>query len=179
LLAKRLASEAKAELDQALALDAENAEAYFQLGQLEHVHKRNAAGALPAYEKAVSLEPSNDEYRINLGAVLSELGQNDRAVDELTKVVEGNGAGRADAWIYLGGAHLNAKRYKQAEAALLKGLSIAPDVPLANGYLAWAYLGLKDTENFKKYGAKARSLGYADPNFLDRLKRVERGEPIR
>ncbi|MBN2371428.1 MAG: tetratricopeptide repeat protein [Vicinamibacteria bacterium] len=170
---------AGASLQKAVALDAANAEAHFYLGHIEHAHKRNANGALSAYEQAVSLEPGNDEYRINLGAVLSELGQNDRAVTELTRVVEGSGAQRADAWIYLGGAHLNAKRYKDAVAALEKGLALAPEVPLGNAYIAWAYLGLKDAANFKKYGAKARALGYKDKDFLSRLTGVERGEPIR
>jgi tetratricopeptide (TPR) repeat protein len=179
LLATNQVDAADAELQKAIALDAENADAHFQLGRLKHVNRRNAAGALPEYEQAVSLDPGNDEYRINLGAVLSELNQNDRAVTELTRVVEGSGAQRADAWIYLGGAHLNAKHYKEAAAALTQGLAIAPDVQLGNAYIAWAYLGLKDAENFKKYGAKALALGYKDPNFLERLKAVQRGEPIR
>jgi tetratricopeptide (TPR) repeat protein len=179
LLATNKTEAAKAEIEKAITLDAGNAEAHFQLGYIEHVHKGNAAGALPAYEQAVSLDPGNDEYRINLGAVLSALNQNDRAVTELTKVVEGSGASRADAWIYLGGAHLNAKRYKEAVAALEKGLTLAPDVQLGNAYIAWAYLGLKDAANFKKYGAKALSLGYKEPNFIERLNAVKRGEPIR
>ena len=45
--------------------------------------------------------------------------------------------------------------------------------------MAWSCLGLKDAANFKKYGAKARSLGYKDPTFLERLSKVEAGEAIK
>ena len=53
------------------------------------------------------------------------------------------------------------------------------DSALAQAYLGWSYFGLKDAESFKKYAGKARSLGWKDPQLLERLKRVESGEPIK
>jgi cellulose synthase operon protein C len=179
LIAKRDVPGATAELEKAVALAPENAEAHNQLGYLNHALKQSAATALPAYEKAVALDPANVEYRTNLGAVLSELQQLDRAQAELTQVTATPGYAKADAWIYLGGAYLGAKKYKEAVAALEKALAIAPEVQMTNAYMAWAYFALKDAANFKKYGAKARDLGYKDTRFLDNLKRVEAGEAIK
>ena len=118
---KRQADAALVELQKAVELDPKNAEAWFQIGFAYHVSKQNAAAAAPAYEKAVAADPGNPTYRTNLGAVLAETGQVDRAVAELTKVTTQPGYNRADAWIYLGGAHLGAKKYKEAIDALEQG----------------------------------------------------------
>jgi Tfp pilus assembly protein PilF len=179
LMAKRDTAGAAVELDKAIQLAPQSADAHYQLGYLNHVLKQNAAGALPAYEKAVELDPGNLDYRTNLGAVLAELGQLPRAEAELTKVTAAPGYAKPDAWIYLGGAYLGAKRYKDAVGALDKALALGPQVQMTNAYLAWSYFGLKDADNFKKYGAAARTLGYKDQRFLDNLKRVEAGEPIK
>jgi tetratricopeptide (TPR) repeat protein len=178
-IAKRQPDAALEELGKAIASEPGLAEAHFQLGYVQHVFKRNAQAALASYEKAVAADPVNIEYRTNLGAVLSETGQSARAVEELTKVVGSPGYNRAEGWIYLGGAQLAAQRYKEAIVALDKGAALAPESALAQAYLGWSYFGLKDAGNFKKYAGKARSLGWTDAQLLDRLKRVEAGEPIK
>lgn len=178
-IAKRQPDAAIQELGKAIESEPGLAEAHYQLGYVQHVLKRNASAALASYEKAVAADSGNIEYRTNLGAVLTETGQTARAVEELTKVVQSPGYNRPDGWIYLGGAQLAAQRYKDAIAALVKGAALAPDSALAQAYLGWSYFGLKDAENFKKYAGKARSLGWKDPQLLDRLKRVESGEPIK
>jgi superkiller protein 3 len=179
LILKRQADPALVELQKAVELDPKNAEAWYQIGYASHVLKQNAAAALPAYEKAVAADPGNVTYRTNLGAVLSETGQGDRAVEELTKVTATPGYNRAEAWIYLGGAQLGAKRYKEAIEALNKAVAVAPQAAIAEAYLAWSYFGLKDAAGFKEHGAKARTLGWKDAQLLDRLKRVEGGEVIK
>jgi len=63
--------------------------------------------------------------------------------------------------------------------ALEKALTIAPDSVDAEASLAWAYFGLKDTANFKKHAARAKSLGHKEPTLLQYLARVEAGEPIK
>jgi Tfp pilus assembly protein PilF len=178
-MAKRDVASASTELEKALAMAPDSGEAHFQLGYLNHVLKQDAKTALPEYEKAVALEPENTEYRTNLGAVLAELQQIERAETELGKVTATPGYQKPDAWIYLGGAYLNAKKYKEAVAALEKALALAPEVQMSNAYMAWAHFALKDAASFTKYGAKARSLGYKDARFLDNLTRVEAGEPIK
>lgn len=176
---KRDAAAAEADLVDALADAPDSAEAHDQLGYVRHALKQDANAALPEFEKAVALAPDNLEYRAHLGAVLSELQQFTRAETELLKVTADPGYTKADAWVYLGGAYLNAKKYDNAVAALQKALALAPQETMANAYIAWSYFGLKDAENFKKYGAKARSLGYKDPRFLQNLTRVEGGEAIK
>ncbi len=178
-LAQKKTDEAIAELHKALELDPKLAEAQFELGHVLHTLKGDAQGALPAYQAAVELEPANAEYRTSLGAVLSQLGQTDRAIEELTRVVESPGYNRPEAWIYLGGAYVNAKKYQDAIAALDKSLPMAPDVAQTHAYLAWAYFGLKDSENFVKHAGKAKSLGYNEKTLMDYYERVKGGEEIK
>jgi tetratricopeptide (TPR) repeat protein len=179
LIAKRQIDAALTELQKAVELDPALAEAHFQLGFLNQAFKGNPAAALGPYEKAVAAEPGNLEYRTNLGNVLAAVGQTDRGIAELTKVTQAPGYAKADAWTYLGGALLNAKRYKEAVPALEKAVSVAPDNELAYRYLAWTYFGLKDAEGFKKHGGRARALGTKDSQLLQYLGRVEKGEPIK
>jgi tetratricopeptide (TPR) repeat protein len=178
-IAKRQPDAAIEELTKAIEGDPKSAEAHFQLGFVQHAMKRNAAAALASYEKAVAADPGNVDYRTNLGAVLTEAGQSPRAIEELNKVVQAPGYARADGWIYLGGAYLAGKQYKDAIGALDKGAALAPENPLAAAYLGWSYFGLKDAVNFKKHAGKARSLGWKDPQLLERLTRVEAGEEIK
>lgn len=179
LIAKRQADAAIVELQKAVELDPKNAETWYQMGYASHVLKQNAAQALPAYEKAVAADPGNPIYRTNLGAVLAETGQADRAIDELTKVTSSPGYARAEAWIYLGGAQLGAKKYKEAIESLNKAVAVAPKSAIAEAYLGWCYFGLKDAAGFKEHAGKARTLGWTDAQLLDRLKRVEAGEAIK
>jgi tetratricopeptide (TPR) repeat protein len=179
LVAKRQADPALVELQKAVELDPANAEAQYQLGFVQHVMKGNAAGALGSYEKAVAADPANTTYRTNLGAVLSEVKQTDRAVAELKKVVETPGYSRPEAWIYLGQAHIAAKRFKEALEALNKAAEIAPNNAQVEAYLGWSYFGLMDAPNFKLHAGKAKALGYQEATLLAYLKRIEGGEAIK
>jgi tetratricopeptide (TPR) repeat protein len=179
LLAKRQVDAGVTELKKAVELDPKNAEAWYQIGYASYALKQDATGALPAFEKAVAADPSNVAYRTDLGAVLGDLGQTDRAVAELTKVTASPGYAKPDAWIYLGRANVIAKKYKEAIEPLNKAVSIAPKAAMAEAYLGWCYFGLKDAAGFKEHAGKARTLGWTDAQLLDRLKRVEAGEAIK
>jgi tetratricopeptide (TPR) repeat protein len=178
-IAKRQADPAVTELREAVKLDANNAEAQYQLGQALHRMKGDAVGAVSAFEKAAAASPGNVEYRTSLGAALLEAKQYDRAVAELTTVTKSPGYNKADAWLYLGAAHLEAKRYKDTIAALDKAAAIAPDNAQIERLMAWAYFGLKDAANFKAHGSKAKALGTKDATLLSHLARVEKGEEIK
>lgn len=177
-VAKRQIDAALAELQKAVELAPNAAEAQYQLGYVAHVLKGNAAAAVGPYEKAVAAEPGNVVYRTNLGAALTATGQHDRAVTELQKVTAA-APDRAEAWIYLGQAHLGAKRYKDALAPLEKATQLAPQSDAAWAYLGWTYFGLKDADNFKRAAGKAKSLGHKEPTLLQYLQRIEAGEPIK
>jgi tetratricopeptide (TPR) repeat protein len=178
-IARRDSAAALAELQKAVELDAKNAEAQYQLGYVQLFMKQNSAGALGPFEKAVALEPANVQYRTSLGAALSEANQLDRAVEELTKVVGSDGYKGWDAPFYLGAAQLKNKRYKEATAAFEQSLAVKADNAQAEGMLAWCYVGLKDTDNFKVHGAKAKKLGYKDPDLMNRLAQVEAGQKFK
>jgi tetratricopeptide (TPR) repeat protein len=127
----------------------------------------------------VAADPANNLYRTNLGAALIEAKQADRAVAELTKVVETPGYNKAEAWVYLGQAHIAAKRYKEGLAALDKAAAIAPNNAQVEALMGWAYFGLKDAPNFKLHAGKAKSLGHKEPTLLAYLTRIEAGEAIK
>ena len=162
-----------------MELDPANADAQYQLGYVQHMLKRDAAAAIPAYEKAVAADPGNVEYRTQYGAALAAANQSDKAVQELGKVTASPGYNKADAWIYLGQANLVGKKYKDAIAALDKAGTLAPNNVQIETFLAWSYFGLKDSKNFTDHARKARTLGQKDPTLLGYLDRVEKGEPIK
>jgi tetratricopeptide (TPR) repeat protein len=178
-IARRDADAALAELQKAVELDPKNAEAQYQLGYVYHVMKQNAAAAVGPYEKALAAEPGNTLFATSLGSAFTDAGQVDRAVEVLTKVTGSEGYSGWQAWFYLGAAQLKASRFKEAAAALEKAVAAKPDNAQAEGFLAWSYFGLKDAESFKVHGAKARKLGYKDPQLFDRLTKVEAGQPIK
>ena len=178
-IARRDAAAALTELQKAVELDPKNAEAQYQLGYVQHTMKQNAAGAVAPFEAAVAAQPGNLQFRTSLGAALMDAGQLDRAVTELTKVTSSDGYSGSQAWFYLGAAHLKASRFKEAIPALEKSLTAKPDNAQAEAFLAWSYFGLKDANGFKAHGAKAKTLGYKDPQLFDRLAKVESGQPIK
>jgi tetratricopeptide (TPR) repeat protein len=178
-IARRDADAALAELQKAVELDPGDAEAQYQLGYVHHVMKQSPAAAVDPYAKAVAAEPASTLFRTSLGSALVDAGQLDRAVEELTKVASDEGYAGSQAWFLLGAAHLKANRFKEAVPALEKSLERKPDDATAEGFLAWSYFGLKDAEGFKAHGAKARKLGFKDPQLLDRLAKVEAGQAIK
>ncbi len=178
-IARRDAAAALPALQKAVELDPGDADAQYQLGYVQHVMKQNAAAAVGPFEQAAALEPQNLLYRTSLGAALIDAGQLDRAVEELSKVTGAEGYTGWQAWFYLGTAQLKARRFKEAVAALQKATAANPDNAQAEAFLAWSYFGLKDAAGFKTHGAKARKLGYKDPQLFERLTKVEAGQAIK
>jgi tetratricopeptide (TPR) repeat protein len=173
---------AVAELNKAIELAPNSAEAYFQLGLIQHEAKKNPTAALASYEKATTLDPQNVEYRVRLGNLLAAQGQAARAVTELTKVVDGPGANNAEAWTYLGGAYLAAARYDDVITAVTKALALIPENDatrahrgMACAYMTWAYINKKDKENTIKYGHMARALGYTEAQLMKRVDELAAG----
>jgi tetratricopeptide (TPR) repeat protein len=178
LIANRQADAAIVELQKAVELAPTSAEANYQLGLAQHVQKQNAAGAVPALEKAVAADPGNGDYRVALGAALVDAKLYDRAVAELTPLTQ-TAPTRPEGWIYLGAAQLQAKRYKEAIAALDKAAALVPPSAQVEAFLAWSHFGLKDAAGFKLHGGKARALGHKEATLLQYLTRIEGGELIK
>jgi tetratricopeptide (TPR) repeat protein len=178
-MAKRLLDPAAAELETALGLDPKLAEAHFQKGYLLEVYKQSAAAAVPSLQQAVSLSPENPRYRTQLGVALLESKDFDKAVAELTKATLTPGYDRVDGFLSLGAAELGGKHYREAIPPLEKAAGLAPKNAQAEAYLAWCYFGLKDSDNFKLHGGRARTLGHTEPTLLSYLARIEKGEAIK
>jgi tetratricopeptide (TPR) repeat protein len=178
LIALRQNDAAIVELQKAVEIAPESAEAHYRLGLARHVQKGDPAAAVPSLEKAVAADPGNTDYRISLGAALVYAKQFDRAVAELTPLTL-SAPSRPGGWIYLGAAHLQAKRYKDAVAALEKAAGLIPPSAQVEAYLAWSHFGLKDAAAFKLHGGKARSLGHKEATLLQYLTRIEGGEAIK
>lgn len=81
--------------------------------------------ALPQYEAAVRLVPSNALYRSQLGMVLSMLGQNGRAETELTKSIEINDR-YAPAHYELAKIYFHSSRYELARQQLEESIRVNP-----------------------------------------------------
>jgi tetratricopeptide (TPR) repeat protein len=178
-MAKRLLDPAASELESALSLDPKLPDAHFQKGFFLEVYKQNPAGALPELQEAVTLSPENVRYRTQLGAALLETKDFDKAVAELTKATSTPGYSRPEGFMSLGAALLGGKHYKEAIPPLTKAAELAPKNAQVEAYLAWCYFGLKDADNFKLHGGKARALGHNEPTLLAYLGRIEKGEAIK
>ncbi len=177
-IARRDVAGALAELQKAVELDPGLAEAQYHLGYVYHAMKQDVGSAVGCFERAVELEPGNAVYRTSFGAALMDAGQLERAVAELGRVTSAADASPL-AWFYLGAAHLKGKKFKEAAAALEHSLAAKPGNAQAEAFLAWSYVGLKDTANFKLHGAKARALGWKDQDLLGRLAQVEAGQSFK
>ena len=175
----RQPDKAQPQLEKALELDPENAEALYRLGYMRLTLQNDFAGAVEPLEKASGLDASNLAYRLEYGRALKHVQRFDESVAELQKVTGSPGYARAEGWLYLGEAQLGLKNYAEAVNALDKAAEIAGEVAYVEAMLGWAYFGLKDAESFKRHAGKARDLGYAEPTLLGYLKRVEGGEAIK
>jgi tetratricopeptide (TPR) repeat protein len=86
---KRLFDKAEGFLMKAVeaAAGAAKARAKYALG-LTHEAKRNIAGAIAAYREAIALDPKLIDARRTLADALATIGEHERAVEELTKLLE-------------------------------------------------------------------------------------------
>jgi tetratricopeptide (TPR) repeat protein len=170
---------ALAELEKAVELAPQSAEAQYWLGYAWQVLKRNPASAVGPLEKAAAAEPGNATYATALGITLGAAQQLDRSVEVLAKATAMPGYQQVDGYAALGQAYVNLKRYKEAVPPLEKATSLDPKNGQAWATLGWAYFGLKDAAKFKEAAGNARSLGYKEPTLLSYLQRIEAGEAIK
>jgi tetratricopeptide (TPR) repeat protein len=178
-IARRDVPSAVAELTKAAQLEPKNAEAQYQLGYTLLRLKGDAATAVAPLQQAATLEPGNTKYAESLGAALVAAQQSGPAIELLTKLTAQPDYKKADGFLSLGQAYVQAGRYKDAVPVLEKATTIAPDNAEAWATMGWAYFGLKDAAKFKAAGGKARSLGYKQAKFLEYLQDIESGKTIK
>lgn len=160
-----------AELEKAVQLKPDYAEAYHALGvaytrlgislaqqnQLQEATEAYSK-AVAAYQKVIELEPDRANSYINLGNVYIQAGQLDLAIAALRKAVE-LVPDDPDAHYNLGAAYQFNEQYDEAIAQFQRVLEIDPNY--ANAYLGLGYAykdkGMKDEaiqafETFLKLG---------------------------
>jgi arylsulfatase A-like enzyme/Flp pilus assembly protein TadD len=136
-LASSRFDEARALLEEALALEPENTRALALLGP---VYGR--AGELPraarTLEKAIALGETSPDIRRNLALVYLQQGKLPQAVAELQKASQ-DAPSDASIWFSLGNAFLRGRNGGRAAEAFERALALRPDWPEAIFNLALAY----------------------------------------
>jgi DNA-binding winged helix-turn-helix (wHTH) protein/Flp pilus assembly protein TadD len=120
--------------EKAASLDPDMWLAHYALGRLHSV-LANLDLAERHLEKAMSLEPENEDARAYLGVVKNFQGDPESAVAILEPAVKSHP--NPPYWYYFGLGHalFNAGRYDQAETALNKCLDLAKNSPYCLRYL--------------------------------------------
>jgi tetratricopeptide (TPR) repeat protein len=124
----------------AIKFNPEDSYAYRGRGIAEY-EKDDWDRALPDFDRAIELNPKDDRAYWKRGSVHVEKEEYDSAVNDLQKAIEINGGYLAAYYIDLGTCQLYNRKPREAIAASLKALELAPDnavlikTNLAHGYL--------------------------------------------
>lgn len=133
------AAEATAALQQAIALNPQQGNAYQVLSTL-HGRRGEYAKALEYGERATQLEPTDHHAWSNKGYSLLKLQRPVEAVPAFETALRLK-PDFANAWINLGEAKIQQRQMGEAIVALRKALELAPGANDARLYLATAYAG--------------------------------------
>ncbi len=129
----------RVEVEKALTLDPNLAEAHLALGAIRMAYDWDWSGAEAAYDRALELEPGNATVVRGAASLAATLGRFDAAIDltrhrvELDPLSVGSHFGLGIYAWYAG-------RLDEAEAAFRKVLELNPDYPLAHLHLGRIYL---------------------------------------
>ncbi len=103
--------------------DPKDVESWLMLGRLDKI-SQNSTDALKAYQKALELDPDNEDATTGLAMVYTDLGDNKAAADLLRKVTEKNPNPRS--LTNLAGVYEQMKDYALAAETLRKALEQQP-----------------------------------------------------
>jgi arylsulfatase A-like enzyme/Flp pilus assembly protein TadD len=152
---------ARSLLEQALALEPENARALVLLGPL-YGREGNLDQAARTLQKALALGEESPEIRRNLALVYTQQGKLREAIAELRKAAESDPSDAA-TWFALGNAYLRGKQGSRAIEAFEKALALRPGWPEATFNLALAYQAIGQTRKAADAYRTFLSSGSADP----------------
>jgi len=130
---------ARREVERALTLDPNLAEAHAALGDIKWTYAWDWTGADAAFKRALELEPGNAEVVSRASLFALALGRIDEAMRLGRKAVELDPLNRL-AHDYLGAVALYASRLDEAEAAFRKVLELNPEFPGGHARLGWVHL---------------------------------------
>ena len=125
--------------EQALALDANLAEAHVAMGRIKRTYDWDWAGAEASYQRALALEPGNATVVRGAASMAVTLGRFEEALAASRRAVELDPLSVA-AHSSLGFHAYRAGRMKEAAAALKKGLELNPEFPALHAFFGRVYL---------------------------------------
>ncbi|HZO57236.1 MAG TPA: tetratricopeptide repeat protein [Bryobacteraceae bacterium] len=129
--------------------DPQDTEAWLTLGRL-HKIGQNSVESEKAFQKALALEPDNEDALTGLALVYSDLGDSRRASELLKRVSEKSPNLRT--FMALAGSYEQMKEYALAAETLRKAMELAPDNPDLKRALAQSLLySDKYDESLKLY----------------------------
>src|ERR1700730_3023734 len=103
--------------------DPKDLESWLMLGRLDKI-AQNSTDALKAYQKALEIDPGNEDATTGLAMVYTDLGDNKAAADLLRKLTEKNPSARG--LTSLAGVYEQLKDYSLAAESLRKALEQQP-----------------------------------------------------
>jgi len=103
--------------------DPKDLESWLMLGRLDKI-AQNSTDALKAYQKALEIDPGNEDATTGLAMVYTDLGDNKAAADLLRKLTEKNPSARG--LTSLAGVYEQLKDYSLAAETLRKALEQQP-----------------------------------------------------
>ena len=130
---------ARKEVQKALELDPDLAEAYVQIAWIKRIHDWDWIGADTAQGKALELEPANADVVRAAALLASTLGHFDEAITLDRRAIELDPL-RIATYNNLGLTCYYAGRLHEAEAAFRKALELNPQFPGAHFHLGKIYL---------------------------------------
>jgi Flp pilus assembly protein TadD/TolB-like protein len=160
----RFGQSAKAQevLDRATQIKKDNPSAWNGLG-VAYYNQGKWASAIPAFVKAIELQP-NAQYYSNLGVAFFFVGRYSDAVDQFTKAVELRPkdalfqSNLADAYRWSNQPDKAAERYREAIAVAFKALEVNPKNDVQLGILAICYAKTNDDASARQRIEEARQL---------------------
>ncbi len=130
---------------------------------LEHLRKKELPQAKAILERLLQEEPNNVETRYNLGMIYTELGDPQKAVNTLSKLLEWRDCG-PNVYVALGFAYSRLQNYKKAKELFLNALAMDPDNPYAHRNIGGLYGKENDHKNAILHLEKALKVNPKDPN---------------
>ena len=127
------------EVENALRLDPNLAEAHSQLGRVKLNYDWDWMGADASFKRALELEPGNASAFRNAGVLAATLGRFDEAAELTRRAIELDPLNPAN-YANLGSWYFSSGRLKESDAAYRKAMELNPEFPGAHFRIGLIYL---------------------------------------
>jgi TolB-like protein/cytochrome c-type biogenesis protein CcmH/NrfG len=131
--------------ERALAIDAENAQAYAELGRIAMAYDGDLEAAAGHLERALALEPGNTEILVDANVLNRILGHLDEAI-AISEYTVARDPVNATGHFYLGLNYFYAGRLDEARASSETTLSLAPGRAGVKGFISEVLLWKNEPE---------------------------------